>query len=77
MNLHISTAKSTLIHYAKSVLIRSFSGPYFPTIGLKTEISKVNLRIQSECAKIRTRKTLNTDTFHTVIYYWEFHRYEK
>ena len=28
----------------------------------------VNLRIHSECGKIRTRKTPNTDTFHAVIY---------
>ena len=27
----------------------------------------VSLRIQSECGKIRTRKTPNTDTFHAVI----------
>ena len=26
----------------------------------------VSLRIQSECGKLRTRKTLNTDTFHAV-----------
>ena len=26
----------------------------------------VSLRIQSECEKIRTRKTPNTDAFHTV-----------
>ena len=34
-----------------------FSGPYFPA-----------LRIQSECGKIRTRKTPYLDTFHAVIY---------
>ena len=33
-----------------------FSGPYFPAFGLNTER-------YSECGKIRTRKTLNTDTF--------------
>ena len=31
----------------KSVRIRSFSGPYFPALGLNTEIYVVNLRIQS------------------------------
>ena len=38
--------------------IRSFSGPYFPAFGLNTEIYGVNLnlRIQSEYRKIRTRK---------------------
>ena len=33
-----------------------FSGPYFPVFGLNTEIYGVNLRIQSEYRKIRTRK---------------------
>ena len=33
-----------------------FSGPYFPTFGLNTEVYSVNLRIQSKCRKIRTRK---------------------
>ena len=31
------------------------SGPYFPVFGLSTEIYSVNLRIQSEYRKIRTR----------------------
>ena len=53
-------------HCVKSVWIRSFSGPYFPVFGLNTEIYSVNLRIQSECGKIQTRKTQNTDTFYTV-----------
>ena len=35
---------------------RVFSGPYFPVFRLKTEIYSVNLRIQSECRKIRIRK---------------------
>ena len=33
-----------------------FSGPYFPIFGLNTEINGVNLCIQSEYGKIRTRK---------------------
>ena len=33
-----------------------FSGPYFPVFGLNTEIYGVNLHIQSEYRKIRTRK---------------------
>ena len=33
-----------------------FSGPYFPVFGLNTEIYGVNLRIQSEYRKMRTRK---------------------
>ena len=33
-----------------------FSGLYYPTFGLNTELYKVNLRIQFEFRKIRTRK---------------------
>ena len=33
-----------------------FSGPYFPVFGLNTEIYGVNICIQSEYRKIRTRK---------------------
>ena len=44
-------------HCVKSVQIQRFSGSYFPTFGLNTEIYTVFLRIQSECGKIRTRKT--------------------
>ena len=51
-------------HCVKSVRIRSYSGPYFPAFGLNTERYKVSLRIQSECGKIRTRITRDTDTFH-------------
>ena len=39
-----------------------FSVPYFPAFRLNTE----RLRIQSECGKIRTRKTPYFDTFHAV-----------
>ena len=56
------------MHCVKSVHIRSFSGSYFPAFGLNTERSRVSPRIQSECGKIRTRKTLNTDSFHVVMY---------
>ena len=51
-------------HCVKSVRIRSFSGPYFPAFGLNTERYGVSLHIQSECGKIRPKKTPNTDTFH-------------
>ena len=54
-------------HCAKSVRIRSYSGSYFPAFGLNTERYGVSLRIQSECRKIRTRITPNTDTFHAVL----------
>ena len=40
-----------------------FSGPYFPTFALNTERYSLSLRIQSECGKIRTRKTPYLDTF--------------
>ena len=54
-----------LPHTVRSVRIRSFSGPYFPSFGL-TERYEVSLRIQFECGKIRTRKISETDTFHAV-----------
>ena len=43
-------------HCVKSVQIRVFSGPYLPVFRLNTEIYSVNLPIQSEYRKIRTRK---------------------
>ena len=45
---------------------RSFSGQYFSVFVLNTERYRASLRIQSKCGKRRTRKTLNTDTFHVV-----------
>ena len=45
------------MHCVKSVPIRRSSGPYFPAFGLNTEIYGVNIRIQFEYRKIRTRKT--------------------
>ena len=59
--------KENDLHCVKSVRIRSFSGPYFPAFGLNTEICGVSLHIQSECGKMRTRKTPNTVTFHAVL----------
>ena len=53
-------------HCVKSVCIRSNSGPYFRAFGLNTERYGVFLRIQSECGKMRTKITPNTDIFHTV-----------
>ena len=46
-------------HCVKSVRIRSYSGPCFPTFGLNTERYWVSLRIQSECGKMPTRITPN------------------
>ena len=56
-----------LIHCVKSVRVQGYSGQHFPAFGLNTERYRVSLRIQSECGKIRTRITPNTDTFHAVI----------
>ena len=56
------------IHCVNGVRIRSFSGPYFPALGLNTERYRVCLHIQSECGKIRTKKTPNKDTFHAVMF---------
>ena len=53
-------------HCVKSFRIRSFSGLYFPVFGLNMKSYSVSLRIQSKLGKLRTRKTLNTDTFHAV-----------
>ena len=39
------------IRTAWSVRIRSYSGPYFPALGLNTERCEVSLRIQSKCGK--------------------------
>ena len=53
-------------HCANSSRIRSYSVPYFPKFGLNTERYFVYLRIQSECGKIRTRITPNTDTLYAM-----------
>ena len=57
---------STRTHYVKRVRIRSYSGRHFPAFGMNTERYGVSLRIQSECGKMRTRITRNTDTFYTM-----------
>ena len=53
-------------HCVKSVLIRSYSGPYFPAFGLNTERYGVSLRIHCECREIWTIITPNTDSFYAV-----------
>ena len=60
------TVKITSCHYVKSVLIQSFWGMYFPSLGLNTKIYRVNCRIQFKCGKIRARKTPNSETFYAV-----------
>ena len=53
-------------HYAKSVRIRSCSGPYFPAFGINTERQQVSLQvsplIQSKCGKMRTKVFSNMGT---------------
>ena len=53
---------------------RVFSGPYFPVFGLNTETGSVNLPIQSQYRKIRTRKN---SVFGHAVYFCKkfFHRY--
>ena len=63
----LSQRKLKTLRCLKSVRIWSYSGPYFPAFGLNTERYCVYLRIQCKNEKIRTRKTLNTDTFHEVL----------
>ena len=50
----------------KSVRIRSFSGQYFPALGLNRDRYGVYLRILSKYGKIRTKITPNMGTFYTV-----------
>ena len=50
---------SSQLHCVKSVRIGRFYCPYFSTFGLNPERYSVFLGIQSECGKIRTRKTPN------------------
>ena len=52
------------IHCVKSVQIRSYSGQHFPAFGLNMERYSIYLRIISECGKMWTRITPNTDTFY-------------
>ena len=49
--------------------VRSFSG--LSAFGLNAEIFRVNLRIQSECGKIWTKKSPNTNTFHVVLVFYD------
>ena len=61
--IHYDIAKDEVLCCVESVRIQSFSGPHFPAFGLNRERYGVSLCVQSECGKIRTRKTPNTDTF--------------
>ena len=46
----------SIFYVVMYVYIYIICGPYFPVFGLNTEIYSVNLRIQPEYRKIRTRK---------------------
>ena len=61
---------SSSFHCLKNVHYQSFSGPHFPVFGLNTETYSLNLRIQSECRKMRKRKSPNTNTFYKVFSYF-------
>ena len=67
---HPGTVFQLLVHKSwhcmKSVRIWSFPGPYFFAFGLNTKTYGVFFRILSECRKLRTSQTPNTDTFHAV-----------
>ena len=63
----------------KNSSIWRFSSPYFLRFGLTTERHRINIRIQSECRKIRTRKTPNMHTFYAMKIYvfWTVWEYKK
>ena len=48
------------MHCMESVRIQRFSGPYFPGLGLNTEVYGLSLRIQFKCGKMRIRNTPDT-----------------
>ena len=53
------------VHCVKCVRVRSYSGLYFPALGLNT--GRSTFLIQCKCRKIQTRKTPNTDIFYVVV----------
>ena len=59
-NKYVATAQRV------PVFVHSRSGPYFPAFRLNTERYSVSLGVPSECGKIRTKKTPNTNTFYAV-----------
>ena len=61
-----NSRNNAFFHCVKSVRIRSFFWSVFSRIRTEYGDLRVHLRIQSECGKIRTRKSPNTDTFYAV-----------
>ena len=56
------------IYSARKLVNNSFSWPvFFPVFGLNTEIYRVNLCIQTNYVKIRTRKNSAFRIFHAVV----------
>ena len=49
--------KNVKLHCVNSVRIQSFSGPYFPTFGLNTEIKLKQLRILMKCHQRLLRRS--------------------
>ena len=66
MDRHKERVEELYCHWVKSSRIRSDSSPHFPAFGLNTERYFVTLHIESECEKIRTRITQNTEFFRVV-----------
>ena len=66
LNTPLNTGQLKIKNCVKRVPMWNHSGPYFPVFGLNTKRYSVSLRIQSECGKIRTRITPNTDAFHAM-----------
>ena len=66
VDYEILTSELDEYNCVKTIHIGIFSGPYFPAFRRNTERYGVRPRNQSDCRKIRTRKTPNTDTFYAV-----------
>ena len=66
-NANLELKLILLMHCVKSVHIRSYSGPHFSAFELNTERYGVSFPNQSECDKMPTRITPNTDTFYAVM----------
>ena len=62
----LTSVGSQISHCMKSVCILSYSGLYFPEIGLNTERYSAPLHIESKCGKTRTRVTPSTDIFYAL-----------
>ena len=52
----------------KCLNLKFFSDPDFPATGLHRKLYFVNLRMQSECSKIRTRKNSELGHFHVTMF---------